>query len=129
MLTKQEKEYFENIVSDIKQKLNITIPIFAHNHEEVEGHENALGIAYADENKNVYQVTIDEFFIHECYCDHRWNQGLRGANCWPKLEPESLEELICHEIAHIKYFRHGRWHKRETERLIKMISNKYTKPA
>lgn len=129
MLTEQEQQYFDDIVTNIKLKFNIIIPILAYDHEKVEGHENALGIAYADENKKVYQITVDEFFIHECYCDHRWSQGIRGANSWPKLEPESLEGLICHEIAHMKYLRHGRWHKRETERLLKVISNEHSQSA
>ncbi|QUI25939.1 hypothetical protein HZI73_26360 (plasmid) [Vallitalea pronyensis] len=118
MLTKQEQDYFNKIVEDIKNKLCIDIPILSCNHEILKGHEEALGIAYSYDKADVYQITIDEYFIHECYYDFLWNQGYRDRGIVPKVEIKSLEDVICHEIAHITYWNHGKKHRELTDKLL-----------
>ena len=89
MLTDDEKRYFD--------------------HETLSGKsKEALGCCWSRDGSVAYQITIDEFFIQECYRDMLWERGIRGEGVYPKILSESLEEVIFHEIAHTVHWRHGK---------------------
>jgi hypothetical protein len=117
MLNIQEQNYFNNIVNSITENLDVKIPIIAYDHDLLKGEgKEALGCAWSEnEGVSVYKITIDEFFIQECYNDYLWNNKLGG---YPKLVKETLEETVCHEIAHIMHWRHGKKHRELTNRLL-----------
>lgn len=121
MLNLQEQTYFNNILNSITKDLEINIPIIAYDHELMEDKQGkeSLGCSWSDnEGKSVYKITIDEFFIQECYNSYLWDNKQGGH---PKMINESLEEVICHEIAHMMYWRHGKKHTELTNRLLLKI--------
>lgn len=67
------------------------------------------------------KITINSFTIHECF------------NYWEKhslttFPIESLESIICHEIAHMTYWQHGKKHRELTELLLNTyLKSKYKK--
>jgi hypothetical protein len=113
-------DYFNETVSVIKRSVNVSIPILPADHEQFKGHENALGIChgYKSAGKNDWEpekITIDEYFVEECYeaeVNGKWYFALTGQN---------LMEVICHEIAHIYQWRHGKKHREITQRLIGLV--------
>jgi hypothetical protein len=114
-LTQNELNYFYNTVNHIKEKLNIDIEIVNRNHETLKGKEKeAYGICYKSlhDNNDLF-ITIDNFFIHECY-EEKFNNKYN-------LSFESLEHCICHEIAHIQEWRHGKKHTELTEILYNKV--------
>jgi hypothetical protein len=123
LLNVEQSQYFENIVNPIINKFNVSIPIIPFDHDTLtDKSKEALGSAWSYDKKTVYQITIDEYFIYECYCDHMWNQGIRKKGYYPKLEKQSLAEVICHEIAHMTYWRHGKKHTELTQQLINSLN-------
>lgn len=118
MLSIKEQEYFDKVVSSVISDLDVHIPILPYDHDLLEGKsKEALGCAWSYDKNIVYQITIDEYFIQECYRNSLWEQGIREGDIVPKVEPQSLEEVLFHEIAHIMYWRHGKKHTELTQRL------------
>ena len=117
MLNTNEQQYFNEVLNSITNNLDVRIPIISYDHEKLTGEsKKALGCAWSEnEGVSVYQITIDEFFIQECYNNSLWNQRKGG---YPKLVKESLEEVVCHEIAHMMHWRHGKKHTELTNRLL-----------
>jgi hypothetical protein len=113
--------YFNDTVSMIKRSVNVIIPILPADHEQIKGHKEALGICHGYKNtgKNNWKpekITIDEYFIEECYeaeINGKWYFNLTGQN---------LVEVICHEIAHICEWRHGKKHGEITQWLIGLVN-------
>jgi len=119
-LTEEENKFFKETVARVKRCVNVSVPIKVMDHDQLEGkHRKALGICWAKDdgagNFVPYQITIDDFFVHECYV------GLDDPSM--KLEPESLEEVIAHEIAHLRYWRHGKKHTELTRHICRLIEN------
>ena len=117
-LTKDELLYFEETVAFVKKALSVDIDISPCNHEKVhkgKGKE-ALGVFYTSDleelSKDCY-ITIDNYFIHECY-----REKFHGDI---NLNFKSLEEVICHEIAHSKQFRHCKKHSRIATELLDRV--------
>jgi hypothetical protein len=113
--------YFNKKVFTIKKSINVSIPILPADHEHIKGHKNALGIChgYKSPAKNDWEpekITIDEYFIEECY-----EAEINGKWYLMKLTGQNLIEVICHEIAHIYEWRHGKKHSELTERLIRLV--------
>ncbi len=117
-LTDEEIKYFEDTVTKVKHSVNVRVPIEIMNHEHLIGKDKeALGICWAkdDGTKLVpFRITIDEFFVHECFA--AIEKPYIG-----KLEPQSLEEVIAHEIAHLHYWRHGKKHTEFTRYICRLI--------
>lgn len=116
-LTAEELKYFNDTVTKINNKLNNNIKISNSNFELFEDKKvknYAVGICF--KNENDYNIYIDNYFIHECY-EAQTKEYIKML-----IENESIESVICHELAHISYFNHGKKHKELTEKYIKMIS-------
>ena len=118
-LTAEEKAFFEETVAKIKYSVNFRIPVEVMDHETLKGrHKDALGICWAEDGGNgkpePFKITIDEYFIHECYAT--LNEP------YMKVIPETLEEVIAHEIAHICYWRHGKKHTERTQYICRLIA-------
>lgn len=121
MLNEDEQRYFDNVLNDIRAIFpNVQIPIVVLDHDRYKGKDKqALGLAYSYDKSNVYKISIDEFFVIECYNDWLWCQHKGG---YPKLEKQSLKEVICHELAHTVYWRHGKKHRELTNKLLSKVS-------
>ena len=117
-LTEEEIKFFNDTVAKIKYSVNVRVPIEPMNHEQLTGtNKEALGICWAEGNGTgkpaPFRITIDEFFIHECYVYE--NDPLAV------LRPASLEQVIAHEIAHLHVWRHGKKHTAFTEHICRLI--------
>lgn len=120
-LTVEELSWFRETVQSAKEKTGYTAAdIIAYDHEKIRGHENALGICHTDNRENPLdpdaetQITIDCWFIHECY-EVLFHNGY-------SFSFSTIEETIAHELAHLTYWRHGRWHSRQTMRFLALIA-------
>jgi len=100
MLNDKEYTYFNNMQSLIKHRLNIGVSIFAADHATMfpQG-ETILGCChkFTDSSGNPAGIfiTIDENHIRECFYLHK---------------DLFLAETICHEIAHLFIWDHGKQH-------------------
>ena len=117
-LTKEEIEFFNETVARVKYSVNVQVPIEPMNHELLTGtKKEALGICWAADDgigkPAPFKITIDEFFVHECF--------VAIEKPYMKLIPETLEQVIAHEIAHLRYWRHGKRHTELTNRICCLI--------
>jgi hypothetical protein len=117
----EQLNYFNEVIKRIKQSVNVSIPILPADHEKIKGHENALGICHGRKNigQNDWEpekITIDEYFIEENY-----EADVNGKTYMLRLVGENLVEVICHEIAHIQEWRHGKRHRNLTKKLIELV--------
>lgn len=118
-LTEAELNYFHSVAGKfnpiMEDYLGVVLPIYNRNHDEMQGkHKDALGIFYTDDKENLLAdafITIDNFFIHECYES--------VFNNFPNIAFSTLEETIAHEIAHGLVFRHGKKHRELTQMILK----------
>lgn len=112
-LTQSELDFFTATLAKVLAATGIRVPVETRDHEQVTGHENALGIYYKNDAGDEF-ITIDNYFIHERYavecCGYRW-----------ALEPETLAGVICHELAHVRYRNHTKYHAALTERYADMV--------
>lgn len=118
-LTTEEKEYFLNTVNRIKSSLGVELEITNRDHETAftGKSKEALGIFYTEDPnvpKEDCYITIDNFFIHECY--------MADTKGELNLSFQTLEEVICHELAHRDKFRHGKGHRKLTNELLSRVS-------
>jgi len=111
------QEYFNNTVQNILTSINCIMKqliIKIQDHDTLKGKEkNALGICYIDEKL----ITIDEFFVEECYKYFY----LDIFSTWELGSGYTLEYVICHELAHFSYERHGKKHTELTNRLLAKV--------
>lgn len=117
-LTEEEVKFFNDTVARIKYSVNVRVPIEPMNHEQLTGrNKEALGICWAEDDgtgkPTPFRITIDEFFIHECF--------VALEKPYMKIEPETLEQVIAHEIAHLHVWRHGKKHTELTQRICRLI--------
>ena len=117
-LTAAEEAYFQKTLSRIKYSVNFWVPVEVMDHETLKGwHKNALGICWAEDDGNgkpiPFKITIDEYFVQECFA------ALEAP--YMKVEPETLEEVIAHEIAHLHCWRHGKKHTELTQYICRLI--------
>ena len=122
-LTDQELQFFCETIHHVKSKIGTHIQIFHRDHEKLDKkNKEALGLFWTRFPKSPGVdcfITIDNYFIHECYQEKF--MGLPSV-CFAKLE-----DVLCHELAHAVYFRHGKYHNRVTAELAeKLISLKKT---
>jgi hypothetical protein len=114
-LTLKELTYFNDVVSHIKAVLHINIEITNRDHETLRGkNKEACALIYkSTQDENDCFITVDNYFIHECYMEK-----YHGAY---NLSFISLEKAICHEIAHLSQWQHCKKHSRITEELYNQI--------
>jgi hypothetical protein len=114
-LTIEELTYFYNTVNHIKAVLHINIEITNRDHETLKGKEKeACALIYkSTTDDNDCFITVDNFFIHECFMEK-----FHGAY---NLSFVTLEKAICHEIAHITQWQHCKKHSRITEELYNRV--------
>jgi len=117
-LTEEEAKFFNDTVARIKYSVNVRIPIEPMDHEQLSGKsKEALGICWAEYDEAgkpiPFRITIDKFFIHECF--------VALEKPYMKIEPQTLEQVIAHEIAHIHVWRHGKKHTELTARICRLI--------
>lgn len=117
-LTEAEIKWFSGICNDCIEATGIKILIECADHEKLKGKsKEALGIFYTNNIENPLdgdcKITIDIFFIHECY-EEVFNNGLN-------LNFEDLEHVIAHEFAHAFQWRHCKRHTQLTEELYQKI--------
>lgn len=116
-LSDKEIIWFKKISDECKAAIGIEIPIECADHEQIKGHRDALGIFYADNPSDPLQgnclITIDNYFIHECYNENFHN----GYN----LTYKSLDWVIAHEFAHAFQRRHCKRHTKLTEDFYQKI--------
>jgi hypothetical protein len=103
-LSNIELEFFYNEVETIKRKLNVYCDIFNFNHDLM-NNEMALGCCHT--NGSMYIITIDNYYIHEIY---NGNDFIT-----------TLNETICHEIAHLQYWTHSVEHDSLTKKYLSML--------
>ena len=115
-----KKEYFESTVKKVLTEIGCTmdINITMLDHDALEDKmKEARGICWRSSENN-YHITIDEFFVQECYSyfvlDQYWST-------WP-LEGNTLEEVICHELAHIRQWNHCKKHREITLGLLNKVT-------
>lgn len=114
-LTHEELQFFTSTVDKVKSVLNIECDIYNYDHDLLIGKsKDAFGVCYTS-NFETYEITIDNYFIHECF--------QYGEKPYLKLlnDGETLESVICHEIAHLEHFRHGKKHKDLTQKYMNKI--------
>lgn len=117
-LTKDELEYFQGVVKEIKEVLKVDYPIVNRNHEVEmpKKSKEALGVFYTSDKKDPKRdcfITIDNFFIHECY-----EEKFHGSY---NFTFQSLEEVICHEIAHSEQFQHCKKHSKIAKEMLEKV--------
>jgi hypothetical protein len=119
-MTKQE--YFDNTVKKILTSIGYTIQIdiLILDHDTLDSKDSeARGICWKYENNNniTYKITIDEFFVDECYSYFIED---KFYSTW-ELNGKTLEEVICHELAHIRQWNHCKKHRQITQELLSMV--------
>lgn len=119
-LTIQEMEFFADTVARVRYSVNVHCPIEPMDHDQLKGkHKEALGCCWKridDENGALsYLITIDEYFIHECF--------VAIEKPYMKIEPQTLEQVIAHEIAHLHHWRHGKKHNEMTAYIVSLIES------
>lgn len=111
-LTAKELGFFWDTAEKVLSALGIEIPVYICDHEAFEGSSaNALGMHWKSEDDEF--ITIDNYFIHECY-----EVAFHGAY---SIDGEDLVSVLCHELAHIKYRRHTKYHAELTEVYINHV--------
>ena len=112
-LTDSEINYFRGIAIEIKNKLNYTGEILNSDFEEFADKNvknYAVGICF--KNDTDYRIFIDNYFIHECY------ESLTKSYMKLLLDGKTIESVICHEIAHLTHWNHGKKHKELTNKYL-----------
>jgi hypothetical protein len=116
-----EQEYFDQTVQKVLTQIGCTmqIDITIMDHDTLTGKDKeALGICWRNEIDNTHHITIDEFFVHECYTYFIENSV---CSTW-ELNGKTLEYVICHELAHIEQWNHCKKHREITNELLSMVT-------
>ena len=113
-LTADELAYFRATVDAVLKATGLTIPVYTCDHEKLPGtSSDALGIHWRRTDGGDEFITLDNFYIHEAYevafCD--------GFD----MTGETLVSVLCHELAHIRYQRHTRYHAALTAHYIDIV--------
>lgn len=114
------QEYFDSIVEKVLTQIGCTININITmlDHETLTNkYKNALGICWRSPEDD-YHITIDTFFVQECHSyfilDQFWST-------W-ELTGQTLEKVICHELAHIVQWNHCKKHTTITQELLNKVT-------
>lgn len=120
MLKTKEYAYFTAMRDYIKRLFRLSVDIYPLNHRAFipmgEG-EEVLGCCHRvndnEGNPILYVITIDEPYIRACY------YGRQTA--YSPYSDNQLIETICHEIAHMYIWEHGKDHTQLTNELYDSV--------
>lgn len=117
ILTEDEKKYFWRTVDEVLDATGFNIPVYMFNHDILpKTCCDALGIHWKSADGSDEFITVDTYFIHESY-----DIAFHGAY---NIDGETLVSVLCHELAHIRYQRHTKYHADLTEKYIEMVEQK-----
>lgn len=121
-LTIDELSWFYKVCEYMRKSVDRHISIVPDNHESLTGeNKEALGLFYTTDKDNPYNddcyISIDTWFIHEKYLE-----TFEHISC---IEPQSLEEVIAHELAHTDKFRHCKYHRKLVDKILEAYSKYY----
>lgn len=113
MLNHKEQLYFNNLKKSIVSLFNLKVKIFSLDHRKflnTKDAGNVIGCCHRirDNKGNIidYVITIDENYVRSCYYGR---QAL-----YSEYSDNKLIETICHEIAHLYFWKHDENHKNLT---------------
>ena len=117
MLTDDEIRFFEAAVRKVLAATGLKIEIETQNHEMLDGKcGSAMGIHWKSADDEF--ITIDTEFVHDMYMvEHgdKWYLSLL-------YDHETLESVICHELAHMRYRNHTKYHAELTAQSVRLCS-------
>lgn len=117
MLTDDEIRFFDEAVRKVLAATGLQIEVETQNHEKLDGKfGDAIGIHWKSDDDEF--ITIDTEFIHDMYTvehDDKWYLSAL-------YDHETLESVICHELAHMKYRNHTKYHADLTAKYIQMCA-------
>jgi len=119
------QEYFNSTVQKVlfeigcTMDINITMIDFDTIKELPKKTKNqAIGICWQNEFGQ-YRINIDEFFVGECYKYFVLDSKI---STWELCEGETLEQVICHELAHTQVWNHTKKHTNLTNELLSKVT-------
>ena len=68
------------------------------------------------------QPCNDEYFVQESYSTYMWEHGHREYI--PSIVSETLESVLCHEIAHMTFWRHGKKHQELAAQYLQIVHDR-----
>lgn len=117
MLTDAEIEFFKAAVDKVLAATGLRIEVETQNHERLDGKcGDAMGIHWKSADDEF--ITIDTEFVHDMYTvahGNNWHLSIL-------YDHETLESVICHELAHMKYRRHTKYHANLTAKYVQMCA-------
>ncbi len=117
MLTEDEIDFFNAAVSKVLDATGLTIEIETQNHEMLDGKcGSAMGIHWKSADDEF--ITIDTEFVHDMYMVEHGDKWYLST----LYDHETLESVICHELAHIRYRNHTKYHAELTAQYVRMCS-------
>lgn len=120
MLTRKENRYFDAMKTYILNLFNLKVPVYPLDHKtfivgDTEG--DILGCCHKVKNEEgevvLYVITIDETYIRACFYGRQTTYSPYSDN--------QLIETICHEIAHLYLWEHGKDHTALTNELYDTV--------
>jgi len=119
------QEYFDatiqKVLSEIGCTMNIDITMI--DFDSIKGlpkktKNQAVGLCWKNEY-NGYRINIDEFFVEECYKYFVLDSKI---STWELCDGETLEHVICHELAHTQVWNHTKKHTELMNRLLSHVT-------
>lgn len=119
-LTEQELDWFFGIVKKARKATGCTVDIIPWDHEQCQKKDqNALGLTWTTDPQNTMGADVDTFITVDChFIDEAYN-AIFGEGF--RIEWETMEHVIAHEIAHLTVWRHGKKHTALTEEIFQKI--------
>ena len=119
------QEYFDSTVQKVLSEIGCTmnIDITMVDFDSIKGlpkkaKNQAVGLCWKNEY-NGYRINIDEFFVGECYKYFVLDSKI---STWELCEGETLEQVICHELAHTQVWNHTKKHTELMNRLLSHVT-------
>ena len=119
------QEYFDSTVQKVFSEIGCTmdIDITMIDFGTIKGlpkqaKNKAVGLCWKNEY-NGYRINIDEFFVGECYKYFVLDSKI---STWELCDGETLERVICHELAHTQVWNHTKKHTNLTNELLSKVT-------
>lgn len=104
------QEFFEVTLANVLRVVPCSCPVVMRDNGE-----KALGSTFFDADMRPVEIVIDDYFV-----ENNWlaASGSVVGKALVELAGDTLIGTICHEIAHLTHFRHGKKHTRLTQEYI-----------